>query len=287
MEEEILHDIPQQYKVDDMDSVTNPLGLYGRKLGVRSLMVVVHDNFMRNIVKAVHQAGFEVGNVFFNSYAASQVLLQDRERKDGCVLVDIGSRYTTILVFRNGELHTFRGLHSGGEQLTQKIAYHLNLPVDLAEEIKKSYAAVSGFEQHQDEEILVKKEDAYVPIKRKMIYDAVQPEVEAMVQYISQVISQSGVDENSKSNITFIGGGALLPGLIDQIGQSTRVPVRLGKLSLILEKTLSYTALFSSVVGLAQNGYKKTFRYTLKTGQHEHWAKNISNRFKELYQEYF
>ena len=94
IEEEVLHDLPQFYKVDDADSAINPIGLYGRKLGVQSLMIYANMNRIRNITKAVHQAGYDVMNIFFSSYASSEVILNENEKKDGSLLIDIGSKST-------------------------------------------------------------------------------------------------------------------------------------------------------------------------------------------------
>jgi len=287
MEEEILHDLPQHYRIDDMNSAIKPAGLYGRKLGVDTLMIVINENRIRNITKAVHQAGYDVANVFFSTYASSGVILSDVERKEGCVLVDIGSHYTSVLVFKDGVLQFFKGINIGGNNFTNNIADQIDLPFDLAEEIKKSYAVASGYDQHRDEEILVKKEDAYVPIKRGVICFAIKSEIDELVGTIRTIVTNSGLQDQIKGGITVIGGGSLLPGLIERIGQDMKIPVKLGQMNLSIHKTLSHTALFSSVVGLAQSGFKKSFRYSFLSNGHQHWTRNITSRVRELYQEYF
>ncbi len=287
MEEEILHDLPQYYRVDDMNLALNPNGLFGRKLGVHSLMIVINENRIRNITKAVHQAGYDVVNVFFTSYASSEVILSEEEKKEGCVLIDIGSQHTTVLIFRDGILQSLKGINIGGNNFTRNIADQVDLPLDLAEEIKKSYAQATEFDQHREEEILVKKENSYMPIKRGVICQAIKPEVDELVSTICSIVDNSGLRDRISGGIIVIGGGALLPGLIERIARDMKFPAKLGQMNLSLQKTLSHTALFSSVVGLAQSGYKKTFRYSFSSNGHQHWTKQLTGRVKELYQEYF
>jgi len=287
MEEEILHGVPQHYRIDDMNSALNPAGLYGRKLGVDTLMIVINENRIRNITKAVHQAGYDVTNVFFSTYASSGVILSEVEKREGCVLVDIGSQYTSVLIFKNGVLQFFKGVNIGGNNFTNNIADQIDLSFDLAEEIKKSYAVASGYGHHGDEEILVKKEDTYVPIKRGVICQAIKPEVDELVGYIRTIITNSGLQDQMKGGVTVVGGGALLSGLIERIGQDMEMPVKLGQMNTSVHKTLSHTALFSSVMGLAQSGFKKSFHYSLSSNGHQHWTKYFTNRVKDLYQEYF
>ncbi|OGX33835.1 MAG: cell division protein FtsA [Omnitrophica WOR_2 bacterium RIFCSPHIGHO2_02_FULL_52_10] len=287
MEEEILHDLPQYYRIDDAHTALNPLGLYGRKLGVHSLMIVVNGNSIRNITQAVHQAGYNVADVFFDSYAASQVVLSDEERKTGCILADIGARNTTVLVFRDGVLQYSECLPAGGGSLTQHIAEKLGLPFELAEEIKRSYAVASDQDRHRDEEILVKKEEAYIPIKRGMIYDAIRPDIEQLTEGVRAAIVRSQLRDQIKGGMTLLGGGSLLPGLIERLDQELQIPVQLGQMKLPLRKNLSYTATFASVVGLAQSGYKTSFHYTISPNGHQSWTRQFSNRVRDLYEEYF
>lgn len=287
IDEEILHDLPQYYKVDDVNSALNPIGLYGRKLGVHSLMIIINGNRIRNITKAVHQAGYDVANVFFSSYATSKVVLQDTEKKGGCILIDIGSQYTSVLVFLDGILRFLEKINIGGSNFTRNIADQINLPFDLAEEIKKSYAVASGFDERKDEEILVKREDAYIPVKKGAIYQAISPVIEEFVERIRAAIVLSGLKDRINNGMTIVGGGSLLPGCIERIGQAMNMPVKLGQVNLPSRKNLNHTALFSSVVGLAQSGFKKTVRYSISSNGHSHWAKHFTNRVKDLYQEYF
>jgi cell division protein FtsA len=287
MEEEVLHDLPQYYKIDDVNAALNPLGLYGRKLGVCSLMVLINDNRVRNITKAVHQAGYDVANVFFSTYAASDVVLTEAEKMEGCVLIDIGSKFTSLLIFRDGVPQSLERVDIGGDNFTRGIADDIHLSFDLAEEIKKSYALASGTDEHGDEEILVKREDAYIPVKRGLIYQAVNREAQDLVERIGTAIAGSGLREKMDKGITMVGGGALLPGLIERISESTQLPARLGQMNLPLRKNLSHTATYSSVVGLARAGYKKSFRYAMSPKEDARWAKHFVNRVKDLYQEYF
>ena len=60
LEEEIIHDFPQWYKIDDINTSINPTGLIGRKIESSLLLLTANSLRVRNLTKAVHQAGFEV-----------------------------------------------------------------------------------------------------------------------------------------------------------------------------------------------------------------------------------
>ena len=285
MDEEILHDLPQQYMVDEVNKALNPGGLYGRKLGVQSLMIFTNANRIRNIVRAVHQAGYEVPNIFFTSYAAGEVALDDADRAQGRVLIDIGAKATSVLLFQDNILRRLKKIEIGGDAFTLRIAERLSLPLDLAEEIKRSYAATLEAYHSSDEEILVKRDSAYKPVKGKDICAAIEPQIRELLENIQSVLREFGVADELETGIVMIGGGSLLTGLIERLSQATRHPACLAKMNVASARSPGNTALFAGVVGLAKSGFKQSLRYALSPDGH--WRANLLNRFKELYHEYF
>ncbi len=285
MDEEILHDLPQQYLVDEVNKALNPGGLYGRKLGVQSLMIFTNTNRIRNIVRAVHQAGYEVPNVFFTSYAACEVALDDAERAQGRILIDIGAKATSVLLFKDNILKRLKKIEIGGDAFTLRIAEQLNLSLDLAEEIKRSYAATLEAYHSSDEEILVKRDSAYRPVKGRDICAAIEPQIHELLENIQNVLREFGVANEMEIAIVMTGGGSLLTGLIERVSQTTRHPARLAKMNVASARSPGNAALFAGVVGLAKSGFKQSLRYAISPDGH--WRANLLNRFKELYHEYF
>jgi cell division protein FtsA len=285
IEEDVLHDLPQHYQVDDASYIINPRGLHGRKLGVQSLMVIANTARIGNITKAVHQAGFDVDQVSFGSFAASKVVLTQQQKKNGVALIDIGAYQTSLLVFKNGVLKSVRKLSIGGDDFTKGIAQKLNLPFDLAEEIKKSYAIVTQDRNFQEEEILVKRESAYIPFQREAICQSIDPVMNQLVFKIKEALEELGAVSDLNEGVVFLGGGALLPGLIEEFEKQVNFSSNLGKIVTLPSVVLENAAVFSSAIGLALEGSVKSNPYSFNEGAH--WAKQLTSKVKELYQEYF
>lgn len=286
IEEEILHDFPQHYLVDDINRALNPLGLYGRKLSVTSLLVLANVNLVSNIAKAVNRAGFEVSNVFFTSYACAEVSLSKEARQRGCLLVDMGAETTGILFIKDGLLKQTDVIHLGGDHFTHQIAEMLNIPFDLAEEIKISHAVVRGEAKQEEGEILIKKENGYKPVKRKVICDAIEPETEKLIAHIQNILKLSRLQDKLQGGIVLAGGAALLPGLIEHVERAIGQPVRIGKLQ-IQAAAVNHAAVFMPAIGLAYTGFGKSTDGFLPPAVAGGWFNNISNRIRDLYEEYF
>jgi len=287
MEEDVLHDFPQSYQVDDVLGVVNPVGLLGRKLGVQSLMIVAPTIRLNNLRKAVHQAGFDVARLSFSSYGSSEVSLEDKDRQEGCVLIDSGAKLTNYLIFKDKICRAIGKINIGGDHLTRSIADRFNLSFDLAEDIKKSHAGALGLEPHPQEEVLVKRENSYAPIKKEAICQAMESDIVSFVDKISSAIKESGLGGQIRRGIIVTGGGSLLTGLMERVEQGTGFPVRLAKLNLTSQKDLGNAALFSSVVGLANNGFKESFTFSVTSQSQANWFKYMTSNARELYQEYF
>ncbi len=287
MEEEVLHEMPQIYEVDDVNSATNPIGLYGRKLAVESLMLVSNVDRIKNILKSINHAGYDVTELYFSSFVAGDLILSDQEKQGGIVMIDIGAKITSVLIFKDGILRHMETIPSGGYSLTCRIAKHLKLSVDLAEEIKRSYATANASQIEPEEEILVKREEAYTPVRRMDIYEAIEEEILELVDAIDQVLTDSGYYGHIHHGVKMIGGGSLLPGLIELIEERTNMPVTLAQINRLNHKNVSNTALYSSAIGLAQKGFSDSMRYGVTQDGKTGWSNRMIGKVKEIYQEYF
>ena len=296
MDEDVIHDFAQNYSLDDQTIHLNPVGLYARTMAVDMLLLIVNTTRLGHLLKAVHQAGLEVSNIFLTSYAAVESSVDHQAKTDGCALMDIGASSTSILIFKDGFLRSFMNIPLGGDHATQSIAQNLHLSFDQAEEIKKSYGmalnngghsveAPSESETITEESVLVKSETGYHPIKREVICRLLEPEITKLVSAIEKSVKGPFYSQ-LKAGIMIVGGGSLLAGLLERIEQGTNLLVHLGKIN-CAGTPLNNAAVFSASVGLARLGFTKTWAYNLANSQYLHWRQSLSSRIKELYQEYF
>lgn len=287
MDEEVLHNIPLKYMIDDTNLALNPLGLYGRKLSVESLMIVSRANRLRNIIKAFNQVGYDIFSVSCSHFAAAEVTLNKKEKIEGSVLIDIGARQTNISIFKDGIIRDVAKINLGGDNFTRSIANSLNLTFELAEGIKKSYAVALEYDSYQDEEILVKREDNYIPIKRESIYKAIEPDILRLGDSLKEVLTNSKMFSEVNCGITMVGGGSLLPGLIERIAREINLPIKLGKIGIKSRVKAIKGVLYLSVVGLALREYNASIKNTFIFSGRKNLIKDASNLVKELYNEYF
>ncbi len=286
MDEVILHEIPQYYKVDDVNLALNPVGLYGRKLEIHTLIITVHNTILKNIVKGVNQAGYDVNQLLLSTIASADACLTQFQKRQGCVLIDIGFAITNILVFKEEKVKKLMSMNWGGRHITQSISRKLNIPFDLAEEIKKSYASAVESDRGRDEEILIKKEDGYAPVKRDAIIQAIEPNIRKFVATVADFLNTGEIGSQLNSGIIMSGGGALLPGLPECVEEHIRLPVKIGSIR-ISSRRLHNAAKFIAAIGLAQSGIYKASGDGGNSDGKSYGAARIAQKVKEIYLDYF
>jgi len=101
---EILHVIPQEFIVDDMKSIQNPVGMTAIRLEAKIHIVTGAVSSARNIVKCCNKAGLEVCDIALESLASGEAVLTDEEKELGCIIADMGGGTTDLALFKDNNL---------------------------------------------------------------------------------------------------------------------------------------------------------------------------------------
>jgi cell division protein FtsA len=284
LEEDLINDFPQWYKIDDINTSINPTGLIGRKIESSLLLLTANSLRVRNLTKAVHQAGFEVSTVASSTFAASDVAVNHADKTLGCALVDIGANITSVIFFKNGIVGDVQFIPWGGNYVTQSIADRLSLNVDMAEEIKKTHALANQTNpQEVSGEILVKREKGYIPIRRESVCAAVNLEIENFLTHLETVVKGSYLYHHLNKGIVMVGGGSLLPGIIERIEERINRPVRIGAAT----PGLHHSSVYAASIGLGRMHYLKKAQESIGIKTPLKFKDKIISSVKELCQEYF
>ena len=104
LDREIMHKIVHHFSIDDQPYIKNPLGLSAARLACEVYIVTAPINQIQNIYKCVDGAGYDVRGVAFGGIADSMALLEESEKEEGVVLVNMGNSLTEASIFVKGAL---------------------------------------------------------------------------------------------------------------------------------------------------------------------------------------
>ena len=97
-ENEILHTLPLNLKVDDQEYIEDPLRMNASRLEVETHIITTQKSNFHNLRKAVRGAGVEVENVVLSGYASAIAVLNDDEKELGVAVVDMGGSTCNIVI---------------------------------------------------------------------------------------------------------------------------------------------------------------------------------------------
>ncbi|MBW8772714.1 MAG: cell division protein FtsA [Gemmatimonadetes bacterium] len=124
---ELLHAIPQEYRVDQQTGISEPLGMSGSRLEAEVYLVTVYSNALQNLKKCVERAGYHVEEFVLEPLAASLPVLTADELELGCALIDLGGGSTNVAVFQGGKIRHTGSVRIAGGHVTNDIVHGLQV----------------------------------------------------------------------------------------------------------------------------------------------------------------
>ena len=136
---EILDAATQEYKVGTQYQV-DPVGIQSDKIEGNFLNIVCRKAFYRNLNKCFEKANISIAEMYLAPIALAHSVLDDAEKRGGCLLVDLGADTTTVSVYFKNILRHLAVIPLGGNNITKDITA-LQMEESEAEEMKIKYAS--------------------------------------------------------------------------------------------------------------------------------------------------
>lgn len=298
LEEEIIHQMPLSFTVDDQDNIINPLGLYGHRLEVDLYLICVKSSYFQNINRLINHIGYEIKYIFLSGITTSKIVFsQDLLRKGLNILCDIGSDITQIYLFKDGILHNLKVLPQGGDDLTYELMRVLKIPFELAEDIKQSYATIGEYRGSEEKQVMVKKDTSYSPVSKRIICEVITSKAKSLIQSIKNSVEDIVPELNCVDNFVVGGRTILVDGFLEIMETTLGFPVKMirffnpGIFDAVKDDIVKSTPQFlnyATTLGLIYEGIESIkSRYFLTPSPYRNPLLKIIHRAKEVYQEYF
>ena len=119
--EEIIHVLPQEFKVDGQAEIKEPIGMYGGRLEANFHVVVGQVSSIRNIGRCIKSAGLDLDGITLEPLASANAVLSHEEKEAGVALIDIGGGTTDLAIFKDGIIRHTAVIPFGGNVITEDI----------------------------------------------------------------------------------------------------------------------------------------------------------------------
>ncbi|MGH2642697.1 MAG: cell division protein FtsA [Chitinophagaceae bacterium] len=229
--DQIIDVIPQEYTVDSIPNIVNPIGMAGIKVGANFHIITGDKNAIRNINRSVEKAGLTIKDLVLQPLASAAAVMCDQDLEAGVAIVDIGGGTTDLAIFYEGILKHTAVISYGGENITNDIKNGLGVLKTQAEQMKiqfgsalseetlsNAYITIPGLRGQQAKEISVKN-----------LAHIIQARMQEILEFVVYHLKQVGLDNKLlNGGIILTGGGSQLKHLIQLTEYVTGISARIG-----------------------------------------------------------
>ncbi|MDG1811668.1 MAG: cell division protein FtsA [Polaribacter sp.] len=263
--EEIIHVLPQEFKVDSQGEIKEPIGMYGGRLEANFHVVVGQVSSIRNIGRCVKSAGLDLSDITLEPLASASAVLSQEEKEAGVALIDIGGGTTDLAIFKDGIIRHTAVIPFGGNVITEDIKEGCSIIEKQAELLKIKFGSAWPGENKETEIVSIPGLRGREPkeITLKNLSKIIHARVQEIIEHVYLEIKNYG-HETAKgkliAGIVLTGGGAQLKHLRQLVEYITGMDARIGypneHLAGDSDDSLSSPS-YATAVGLLMEGLEK------------------------------
>jgi cell division protein FtsA len=239
---EVVHALPREYTVDGVEGCRHPVGMAAGSVRLSAHVVACRSTLLRNLCKAVDDAGLEVAGFAVSALAAAEAVLTEEERRQGVLLLDCGAGATQLCAVVGGEPAATAVVPLGGAHITADIAVGLGISWEAAEEVKQRHASAdpaAASDRPLDWLAGLRPAGQVAAAAggggagrgqatEHDLYEIVQARVEEVLERVAALVDHAGLEGRLPAGAVLTGGASRLRGLAAAAMRVLGMPVRLG-----------------------------------------------------------
>lgn len=218
---EIINVTPHTFTVDSQEGVRDPIDMSGVRLESDVYMVTAMTPHIKNLDQVSEKAMLKPIRPYSPAgLAAANIALTDRQKENGCVMVDIGHSTTNLVVYEEGDVIDIKVLPVGSNNITTDLAVGLQTDLDIAERIKVEHAVASPqLRRGNEPTVTIRVGNGQVQKKLEFQTELIDEIVEARLSELFDLINRELRRIKRQANLpggaVLTGGGANLRGIVD------------------------------------------------------------------------
>jgi cell division protein FtsA len=276
--DQIIDVIPQEFTIDNLQNIPNPIGYGGVKIGANFHIITGDKNAIRNIKRSVGKSNLTTKDLVLQPLASSSAVMGQEDMEAGVAIVDIGGGTTDLAVFYEGILKHTAVIPFAGENITNDIKTGLGVLRTQAEQMKIQFGSALANEAKNNAFITIPGLRG-MPAKEisvKNLANIIQARMHEILDFVSYHLKQVGLDNKAlNGGIILTGGGSQLKHMIQLTEYVTGLNARIGYPNEHLaaghiEELAKPT--YSTCIGLILKGYD----------DYEHNRKQFETEFKKV-----
>ena len=284
--EEIIHVLPQEFKIDGQSEIKEPVGMFGGRLEANFHVVVGQVSSIKNIARCVKSSGIDFDGITLEPLASADAVLSREEKEAGVALIDIGGGTTDLAIFKDGIIRHTSVIPFGGNIITDDIKEGCSIIEKQAELLKIKFGSAWPGENKENEIVSIPGLRGRDPkeISLKNLSKIIHARVVEIIEQVYMEIKNYGHEDQKKkliAGVVLTGGGSQLKHLKQLVEYITGMDTRIGLPNEHLAGNNSIeisNPTFATAVGLVMNSMEKRKSKPLESNlENDEIEKNYEN----------
>ena len=231
---ELLDVVDQDYVIDNLGGIRAPKGMAGRILRLNVLHIHADRNRIQDARTAAEAAHLEIREPLFATTCAADAVLEDHEKKNGALVLDLGGGSTGYTVYSDGYPVATGVIGVGGDHITNDIAHAFQTTNTQAEGLKTLEAsALVGADEGKSARVKVELGENTLmdnrTISRRALDTVVNARLMELFTAIRETLEDQDVIHRLHSGVILTGGGARMKDIDRLAEQALGTSVRIGR----------------------------------------------------------
>lgn len=260
----IIHTIPLGFKLDGKEIFVKPEGLKGAKLEVKTLFITSLKQNLEDLITAFGLARISIEEIVASPLVTGNILLNNKQKVAGCVLVDIGAETLSSIVFENN-LPIHLHVHPiGSLDITKDIALGLKISLEEAETIKMGNVIGGDY-------------------SKKKVDEIIEARLDDMFELIDNNLKRLKRNELLPAGIILTGGGSSIVNIENIAKSQLKLPAKVGPSDFSIINKFKvrdnswYTALSLALYASDENYCDSSIKNDIREARS--FFKNVISRF--------
>lgn len=224
---EVLDVVPLDYKLDGQSGIKDPINMTGTRLEIIANVISALVPHIENTKKAAELATVRANHTVPAVIASARAVLDDSQKENGVVVIDLGGATTGVAVYEEGDLQYVSVIPFGGVNVTNDLAIGLKVDPALAEKVKLQHAVAGGREG--SEGVNVKDGSSVLTFQTEEIDEIVEARLEEIFDLVNKELKKAGKAGQLPNGAVLVGGGSNMKGMVDFAKKHLSLSAKVGK----------------------------------------------------------
>lgn len=209
---ELLDIADRDYAIDGLAGIPDPKGMSGHTLTLNALHIHADANRIQNARTAAENAHLEITEPVFAATCAAEAVLEEHEKRNGALVLDLGGGSTGYAVYADGYLAACGVIGVGGDHVTNDIAHAFQTTNAQAERLKvESASATLNQYTNENARVRIIGSSALMEsrtIARRALDTVVNARLKELFGVLRETLGDSDLLHRLHAGIVLTGGGA-------------------------------------------------------------------------------